>query len=756
MGPAAEIEPEKRRRSFGFLRELPLLGLLIVVATAAAAFLVPRHDDLLLSDLKLLKAGDLAPRAVQSPRAFTLADRETTEQLVQEAASRVKPTYDWISGVGLDARDRLEAGFRFMAGVREPLTGDRADDLMRALQVVFDPEQLGVLSKVPFDDELRDAAIMVVRTTNEHPVVEDKELLKLQAPDGIHLRVLTRTGLIDREESIYSYVDVLGLDEARAQIDRTVADHLGHMSLPERRAVALLAKRLLRPNLVPNERETQRRREQAAASVKEVFIHIERGETLLRAKQAVTPRHLVILAGIEGALADESRLQIPIGSALIVLLLLLVLDRFRPRRAPNPQRRDFAFWSIAYVLGFLVAFACFEGATLLSEQWPEVGLDVIRWAVPVAFAPLLVRFVSGRRVAFAVVPLIAFSAGWIMEASLPYAVYAFVGGAAAAGTPAILRPRRTLVRAAIVIGVAQSVAIISLLLIRAPFSEEQFMFSVGAAFASGAFSALLSYVAMPIVDVLFGLGTPLRHGALANLNHPLLRDLLVQAPGTYHHSIVVGGLAEAGAISVGADPLLARVGGYYHDIGKRKNPRAFLENTRQRENLAPELEARKIRQHVADGLTLGAEHRLGAPILEIIAQHHGTGRVRKPLARAREEQSGVIDDNDYVYSGPIPLTKEAALVMLADALESAASELSGEPTTTEISSLAARVAAELVSEGQLTESQLTLAEIQTAAAAMAQGLVDLEAARKGQPMPPPAQDLGPAYVVVRSRDDRPN
>ncbi|MBI2373360.1 MAG: HDIG domain-containing protein [Deltaproteobacteria bacterium] len=746
-----------------FARELPLVGLLAVVATAAAAFLIPRHDDLLLSDLRTLQAGDAAPRTVKSPRAFTLPDQVTTERLGKEASERVKPTFDWIGGVGVDARERVEAAFRVMASGagREPITGARADDFMLALQVVFDAEQLVLLSKVVFDDELRDATIMVVRTAHEHPLAEDKELLKLQAPEGIHLRVLTRSGQLDREENVYSYVDVQGLDEARAQIDRTVADRLAHLGVNERKVVALLAKRLLRPNLVPNERETQRRREQAAGQVKEVFIHIERGETVLRARQAVTPRHLLILQGIEGALAEEGRLQIPVGSALIVLLLLLALDAFRPRRSLDPPRRDFAFWTIAYVLALLLVFASFEATSILSEDFPELSLAVFRAAVPVAFAPLLVRFVSGRRVAFSLVPLVAFSAGWVMDSSLPYAAFALVGGVAAASTPPTLRPRRSLFRAGLVIGLAQALAVLALSLIHSRLSVTEAAQVAGAAMASGLIAALLTYLAMPIVEVLFALSTPLRHAALANLNHPLLRDLLVQAPGTYHHSIVVGGLAEVAARAVGADPLLARAGGYYHDIGKRKNPRAFAENAKTHEPSPAHVEARKIRQHVADGLALGAEHRLGSPILEIIAQHHGTGRVHNLLVRAREEHASgagpAVDEADFTYSGPIPLTKEAGLVMLADAIESASSGLEGEPTAEQISMLASNIARELVFEGQLNECQLTLSEIHLAAAAMGDSLVKLQSARKGQAFPlPPPESFGPSYVVVRNRDDRPN
>jgi putative nucleotidyltransferase with HDIG domain len=268
---------------------------------------------------------------------------------------------------------------------------------------------------------------------------------------------------------------------------------------------------------------------------------------------------------------------------------------------------------------------------------------------------------------------------------------------------------------------------------------------------------LIVIAMLPAVERAFGYLTDVKLLELANLNHPALKDLIVQAPGTYHHALIMGSLVEAAAQAIGASGLLARVGAYYHDIGKTRNPGYFLENQRgenRHEQLAPSMSALIVKRHVADGLELARQWRLPKEVAEIIREHHGTRLVSFYWARAREgtHAPDAALEELFRYPGPKPRSREAALVMIADACEASARALS-EPTPERLRSVVKNRLDEIVAEGQLDDCELTMRDLTAIAAAMVralevvyQGRSDV-GAREGSPPCPP--DAAPALQVVR-------
>jgi putative nucleotidyltransferase with HDIG domain len=219
---------------------------------------------------------------------------------------------------------------------------------------------------------------------------------------------------------------------------------------------------------------------------------------------------------------------------------------------------------------------------------------------------------------------------------------------------------------------------------------------------------------IPLVETLFQYTTDIKLLELANLNSPVLRELMVKAPGTYHHSIVVGNLAESAAESIGANPLLARVSAYYHDIGKAAKPLYFIENQGGEENrhdkLSPNMSALILISHIKEGVELARENRLGQPIIDIIRQHHGTALIKFFYERAKSHaKSGdqVIEEKDFRYPGPKPQTREAGIVMLADCVEAASRTLAN-PTSDRIQGLVQKLINNVFIDGQLDECELTL------------------------------------------------
>ncbi len=771
----------------GWLRGLNLLALLGLVVATAALLLRPSDDDGLLG-LPDLVTGDRAPRTIKAPRDFALADPDTTARLRAEAVERVLPTYDVDTTAGLEAKSRLERAFaeivvatRAAAAVvdaavaagappKAPVVDQAAlDGFMRTLELYLDEPEVETVLRGGFSDPVRDGAIMVVRTIHEQRIVEDRDLLRVQAPAGILLRVMDAAGQVDHEEQLVDLRALLGIDQAKATIDEVVAKHLEHLTKDERRSVALLAKRLLSPNTSANPAETDLRRLRASESVRLVIVPIKRGETVLRAGETITDRHLLLVRGMTSALDAESRYQRPLGSALLAVLLVVLAYRQARGRWFRPTPRDLGLMTAAYLVTLMVTWLAYKGAVGLGELMPSVPASAWRALVPVATGPLLLAFLIGRAPAQAFAALSAVTTGLMMDSSLDHTILVLSGSLAATLVPVDSeRPRMGVVAGGLVAGLTQVAAVSVIALLGSRWSLDVVLVESVFALASGALSALLVLIATPVADVLFGYTTPIKMRELSSLNHPLLRELLVQAPGTYHHSIVVGALAEAGARAIGADAVLARVGGYYHDLGKLKNPRVFLENQRPSARAAPEGEPfvelspvlledeEAIRAHVRDGLEIAARHRLGGLVLEVLEQHHGTREVRgvgRARLTGRPEPA-----QDTRYPGPVPQSREAALVMLADAVETAADALLGRGPIEEgvLDATVARVVREAIAEEQLAECPLTLADLAVVEREMVRVLREMLTRRGGGASVRYGETGGsPVYVVPWSAG-RPN
>jgi hypothetical protein len=236
-------------------------------------------------------------------------------------------------------------------------------------------------------------------------------------------------------------------------------------------------------------------------------------------------------------------------------------------------------------------------------------------------------------------------------------------------------------------------------------------------FSGGILSSVLVLGVTPIIEGLFRYTTDIKLLELANMDNPIIKDLILQAPGTYHHSVIVGSLVETGAKSVSANPLLSRVSAYYHDIGKLKKPLYFIENVGGAENkhdhLNPSMSSLILLSHVKDGVELARENRLGERIAHIIQQHHGTSLISYFYQKAKEQENpdmDALDEKEFRYPGPKPQTKEAGIVMLADAVEAASRTLS-DPTPSRIRGLVQRIIQNFFLDGQLEDCELTLKDL---------------------------------------------
>jgi putative nucleotidyltransferase with HDIG domain len=278
--------------------------------------------------------------------------------------------------------------------------------------------------------------------------------------------------------------------------------------------------------------------------------------------------------------------------------------------------------------------------------------------------------------------------------------------------------RSILIKAGLTVGGANIVLILSYYLISGNPFKLLLLADLIMGFLGGLLASVLVLGIVPIIESLFGYTTDIKLLELANMDNPILKDLILQAPGTYHHSIIVGSLVEAAAKSIAANPLLARVSAYYHDIGKLKKPLYFIENAggmdNKHDHLTPSMSSLILISHVKDGLELARENHLGQRLAHIIQQHHGTSLISYFYQKAKEKQEAEtesLDEKDFRYPGPKPQTKEAGIVMLADAVEAASRTLS-DPTPSRIKNLVQRITNSIFLDGQLEECELTLKDLQ--------------------------------------------
>jgi putative nucleotidyltransferase with HDIG domain len=277
------------------------------------------------------------------------------------------------------------------------------------------------------------------------------------------------------------------------------------------------------------------------------------------------------------------------------------------------------------------------------------------------------------------------------------------------------RERVVFIKAGLKIGALNMVLVTALDVYTANWSGTQLLWDWSFAFLGGIGSGIVTAGLVPLVEIAFDYTTDIKLLELANLDRPILRRLMLEAPGTYHHSVIVGSLVEAAASEIGANPLLAKVSGYYHDIGKLNKPLYFIENQTQGRNkhdkLAPSMSKRILVAHVKEGVDIAQQHRLGRMIVDIIRQSHGTSLISFFFEKAKKlKGQDAVDPDDFRYPGPKPQTREAGLVMLADIVEAASRTLEN-PTPSRIQGLVQTLVNKVFSDGQLDECELTLKDL---------------------------------------------
>jgi putative nucleotidyltransferase with HDIG domain len=491
----------------------------------------------------------------------------------------------------------------------------------------------------------------------------------------------------------------------------------------------VLGRQLIQPNLVIDTNKVNQVREEAMAAVEPVTIM--RGEIILRKGDVVREEHIGVLQDL-GLIKTGIDYLALIGLVVLVALMVYGMGIFAFQNRPSIIESE---GKIA-LLGVIILVVAIVGKILSLIHWP-----LAPYLAPTAWAGLLLTLLVDSKLAVTAVTLLAMVLAVMNDFSLNIAFLALTGGLTAILSISKVSQRGDLMRAGFIVGGINFATMVGLGLIQ---QDSRLVIHSYLGVLNGVFSSITAIGVLPYLESLFGITSAIRLLELSNPNHPLLRRMMLEAPGTYHHSILVGNLAEAAAEAVGGDGLLARVGAHYHDIGKLKRPYFFVENQIGMENphdkMAPTLSTLIVTSHVKDGLELAREYKLPDVVTQFIAQHHGTDLVKFFYHRALEANEGAVEEQEFRYPGPKPQSKEVAIVSLADATEAAVRSLA-KPNPGKIEALVRKIIKDRLNSGELDQSDLTFQDLDRIANAFVKVIIGMFHARVEYPEEVTKEDI---------------
>jgi len=467
----------------------------------------------------------------------------------------------------------------------------------------------------------------------------------------------------------------------------------------------------LQPNLYLDEEATLRAKTEASNAVEPVLVTVREGQVIVRKGEVVTQEQMDIIKALGYKRSDRPGLTLA-GIAIFISLCVVLSVLYMKLNHRELYQRENSL-ALLVLLTFVTLFVAKLIVSINISAKEEIA-ELVVYLVPVAMGSILIAILLDTKIAIFMTMILSLWVGLLADNQLSAVLVAFVGGTVGVYSISRFSQRLDWVRAGLIIAGANAVCIAALGIMSGRHWQI-ILTGVFLGILNGFFSTILAYGSVPFLESGFKVTTSVRLLELSNPSQPLLRRLQMEAPGTYHHSIMVGNLSEAAAEAVGADSLLVRVGSYYHDIGKLKRPYFFIENQLGGENphekLTPALSTLIITSHPKDGVELAKQYGLPQVIIDLILQHHGTGLATYFYHKAVEQgNADNVNEDDFRYNAVKPQTKEAAIIMLADSVEAAVRAMdSSNPG--KIESVVRKIINERLQDGQLEESDLTFKDL---------------------------------------------
>ncbi|MDR1394731.1 MAG: HDIG domain-containing protein [Deltaproteobacteria bacterium] len=663
------------------------------------------------------RVGSVADHTIRSDRGISVSDPAATAAARLEAYRETVPlftlderltdmTIGKIRRLFRQGRDYTEAGLTLPPAFEQ--------EFLAFFQGPDSRELLAEAREAQFNESLERSAAWLALELLTQGIIDDQTDYSLFQERNVEVG-RTGLGLIN----LVPFDSLLTGARARQLVESRVRLMDLETNTSHGRLVGRLVLASLRPNLTLDQENLNLKRFQAVARIPEVRHQVAPGEILIREGEKVLPLTNLKLNALREQTAGRQWLRKSLGLIILFALFLAVAQTVTALDKRFAYTgRELILTLFLFLMYIFMAWSAGRLGQGLTRSFDNIEIHTLFLAMPFATVAIIgAIFLGLRRTLF-----ISFLGGFLAATISPIDtltafIYICNGSMIAIWRLKHLSERSRLIPAA---GLAAAVNCLTLtgltLYGGGSLMARQFLFDLDAALLSGLLSGIVASGLVPLFEMTLGFSTNMKLMELGNLNRPILRELMLAAPGTYHHSVIVGSMVEAAAEVIGANTHLARVGAYYHDIGKTRKPLYFIENQmgeNRHETLTPTMSALVLIGHVKDGVEMAKSHGLPQAVVDIIEQHHGTSLMSYFFHKAREHRlpnNPDINEGDFRYPGPKPASKEAGLVMLADICEAAARSLT-EPTPAKIAELVRNLINRVFDDGQLDASELVLKDV---------------------------------------------
>ncbi|HUT56132.1 MAG TPA: HDIG domain-containing protein [bacterium] len=700
-----------------------------------------------------IKEGEpvIAVRDLEIKKDLEVPDVEGTEKKRGEAAAKTPAIYDWDP---LLLKDKKKTISSFFEGFRElyppppdvppgetpspdaaPITvpetfmPEKEQKLLKDFGVSLTKEEMELLKQRYFMPELENALISLIESVyagkdqNFTYIVANKDLVLKDRDRGIRARSIAARPE-DPMIPITNFDAITDITGCQARIDQLAPEKLKDIKAPRQALLKKLALALIEPNLTFNKNKTEEVRTAAVDAIKPLYYKFKKGEVVVRKGDRLSPDAIKKIDAI--LLAQQTRGAPALrraGMFVITLFFIASMVTFASRNIKKfrPDPKDLVF--LASVL--VISLAVLKGIDLLSrvsrDSFAGLPEDVnFYYLIPLAGAAMLVRMVLNSEIALVFSIALAIFGAMVADNSILFGLYTMIGSVAAAGEVRQCRQRSTIIRAGLALGIVNVLLIFTISFITRQLTADNaavldagLIYNCAFGLAGSVFISIMITGLVPVAESLFSYSTDIKLLELLNQDHPVLKDLSMRAPGTHLHSLMVANLAEAAAKAINANPLLARVSAIYHDIGKMNKPLYFAENqwdgNNVHERLAPSMSTLIIHNHVKEGVELAERYKLPRVVTDAIRQHHGQSLLKFFYEKAKElnDTGRPVEETEFRYPGPKPQTRENAIILLADVVESAARTVR-DPNPARLQGMVQKLINRFFTDGQLDECDLTL------------------------------------------------
>lgn len=682
------------------------------------------------------KAGTISSKDIKADRDFLVEDMKSTRQKKSDAGINIKSVYDYDSSITSYIKLKLNRSFNLVDEFYQNITKDKllepgfvnsseVRQLRKNLDTNFgfrlNNEEFSTLLERKYSNVARQKIYRVILNLYEDKYITNADLTRADKEKGIILRDLKS----QNEKEINDVESIIHIENIDTALWKKIHTFFPTNDQELRRVTFSISKKLVEPNLTFNKEATEKKRSTAEEEIKPVFFLVQKNEMIVREGEKITPLEETKLKAFFKATGDNrfSGIAAFLGLFCTALFLSVVLYFWRTRnwlKDSHNSNIDLLAFAIIVVLQIIFIKIGIFMASALNRAFPVIAVDACFFAIPFAMGSMILAVLINRNVALIFSVLASLLIGFLFDDKVIFPIYSFLGSVAASYQIVSIRQRSSYLKTGIFLAIINMAAIFCLNLTAGNLFHD-LLLRLFAGFIGGILTGIFVAGLIPVFESIFGFMTYIKLLELANLNQPIFQKMIVEAPGTYHHSIIVASLVEAAGEAIGADAILAKVSAYYHDIGKLKKPQYFIENQSKNDNkhdkLSPKMSSLIIISHVKEGCELAKQAKLGRQIINIIRESHGTSIVSYFYDKAKKDKDESIrslSETDFRYPGPKPQTKEAGLVMIGDVVEASSRTLSN-PTPSRISSLVRERIERIYTDGQLDECELTLKDLNTIA-----------------------------------------